>query len=162
MNQSRDEERGAYVPPPLTDDGIPDEDHDNTLTHVLNIEANDQDHESTSFRMPVWLRESSPSFHWRWIPLPLRRAGRATARWVKGPDPPHDLLFQPLFPKFQEIPVRFLDKYAPRKAHKVVLLLLIYLLWVLPWFLVILKANTSGNVEGYGRPQVISCVASFW
>lgn len=162
MTESRDEERGIYIAPPLTDDGIPDEDHDNTLTHVLNVESNDQEENSTSFRMPVWLRESSPTFQWRWIPLPIRRAGRATARWVKGPDPPHDLLFQPLFPKFQEIPVIFLERYAPRKSHKVILLLFVYFAWLLPWFSIILKANTSGNIEGMGRPQVVSCVTSFW
>ncbi|EED17876.1 LCCL domain protein [Talaromyces stipitatus ATCC 10500] len=162
IRDQRDEERGIYVAPPLTDDGIEDEDLDNPVTHVLNVETNHHGHDGTSFRMPVWLRESSSSFQWRWIPLPLRKAGRVTARWVKGPDPPHDLLFQPLFPKIQEIPVKFFDRYAPRKAHKVALLLLVYFLWLLPWFLIILKANTSGNIEDYGRPQVISCAASYW
>ncbi|KUL92460.1 hypothetical protein ZTR_02287 [Talaromyces verruculosus] len=50
MIESHDEERGIYISPPLTDDGIPDEDHDNTLTHVLNVEANDHEDDSTSFR----------------------------------------------------------------------------------------------------------------
>lgn len=154
--RNQDEERGIYVAPPLTDDEGDEEDHDATLVF------DDAEAVETTFRLPVWLRESSSSFHWGWVPLPLRKAGRATASWIQGPDPPHDLLFQPFFPKFQELPVKFLDRYAPRKAHKVTLLLLVYVFWLLPWFLVILKSNSSGNIEGYGRPQVISCSASYW
>lgn len=155
-----DEEQDVVNLPRLIDNENDEEQHD-SIPHELNVETTEQD-AGTTFRMPVWLRESSSSFQWGWIPLPLRKAGRATADWVQGPDPPRDLLFQPLFPKFQEMPIKFLDRYAPRKIHKVALLLFVYLIWLLPWFLVILKANTSGNIEGFGRPQVISCVASYW
>lgn len=157
---NHDRERGIYIAPPLTDSES-DNEEPNLTAHVLDVEAA-QEETGTTFRMPVWLRESSSSFQWSWVPLPLRKAGRATARWVKGPDPPHDLLFQPLFPKFQELPVKFLDRYAPRKAHKVTLLLVVYVLWLLPWFLVNLKSRSSGNIEGFGRPHAISCAASYW
>jgi hypothetical protein len=151
---NNDEERiyGA----PLTDD---DDDEHDSAAHILDVESADQE---LTFRMPVWLRESSSSFRWTWVPLPLRKAARATAHWIQGPDPPHDLLFQPLFPKFQELPVRFLDRYAPRKAHKATLLLLVYFLWLVPWFVTLVKSNSSGNIEGFGRPQAISCTASYW
>lgn len=162
MENFHDEERASSGPAFLVDDGSPEDDHDNPPTHVLSVEVNEHEDNSGSSGIPIWLSESSSSFHWRWVPLPLRKAGRATARWVKGPDPPRDLLFRPLFPKVQEVPVRFLEQYAPKKAHKVAILLLAYLFWLLPWFLIILKANTSGNIEGYGQPQVISCAASFW
>jgi hypothetical protein len=152
---TRDEERGIYVPPPLTDDESAEDD---PSADVLTLDADD----ATTFRFPVWLRESSSSFRWGWVPLPLRTAARATARWVNGPDPPRDLLFKPLFPKFQELPVQFLDNYAPRKFHKVALLLLLYIVWFLAWFLVLVNSASSGNIEGYGRPQPISCAASYW
>ncbi|OKL63846.1 hypothetical protein UA08_00437 [Talaromyces atroroseus] len=157
---NNDEEQRIYLAPPLTDDEGDRELQDENA-HLLDVESADAE-TGTTFRMPVWLRESSSSFRWTWVPLPLRKAGRATARWIKGPDPPHDLLFQPLFPKFQELPVRFLDRYAPRKAHKVTLLLSVYVLWLLPWFITLVKSNSSGRIEGFGRPQAISCTASYW
>ncbi|CAL5865812.1 uncharacterized protein PFLUO_LOCUS18 [Penicillium psychrofluorescens] len=112
--------------------------------------------------LPVWLRESSKSFRWQWVPLPLRKAGRATARWVKGPDPPHMLLLKPLFPRIQELPVQYLDHFFPKRKHKISLLMLLYLSWFLPWFLVLLHSRSSGYIEGYGRPQTLSCATNFW
>lgn len=158
VEDRHDEERGIYVAPPLTDDEAGDEDNAN----ILNVDADELGGTSTSFRFPVWLRESSSSFRWGWVPLPLRKAGFAIARWVEGPDPPRDLLFKPLWPKYQELPVQFLDYYAPRRIHKIALLLLLYAVWFTAWFTVLVTSTTSGNIEGYGRPQPISCAASYW
>jgi hypothetical protein len=160
IENAHDEERGIYVPPPLTDDETGEE--DNASADILNVDADELEGNTTSFRFPVWLRESSSSFHWGWVPLPLRKAGRATVRWVKGPNPPRDLLFRPLFPKYQALPVQLLDSYAPRRIHKIVLLLLLYTVWFIAWFTVLVKSTSSGNIEGYGRPQPISCAASYW
>ena len=112
---------------------------------------------------PVWLRESPVgSPRWHWIPRPLRKAGRATARWIRGPDPPRDLLFTPLFPKFQELPVRFFNTVAPRRPYKVAWLFLLYAAWFVIWFVVLVKSASSGSIEDYGRPEPISCTASYW
>ncbi|THC89559.1 hypothetical protein EYZ11_010993 [Aspergillus tanneri] len=86
-----------YIPP-FQDD---DDDHPDG-SDILCPE----DEETGVTYLPVWLRESSKSFRWSWVPLPLRKAGRATANWVKGPKPPHELLLKPLFPRFQALPVR--------------------------------------------------------
>ncbi|KAL1970736.1 hypothetical protein VTN77DRAFT_2570 [Rasamsonia byssochlamydoides] len=152
---TRDEERGVFIPPPLTDD---ESSSDPDASAALAIEEED----TTTFRLPVWLRESSKSFRWGWVPLPLRKAGRATARWVKGPVPPRDLLFKPLFPTIQELPVKYLNRFFPKRRHKIALLLLLYSSWFLSWFLVLLHSTSSGHIEGYGRPQLISCSASYW
>jgi hypothetical protein len=157
---TRDEERGVFAPPPLTDDessGDPD-----SSAATLVVDSDEVDYGTTTFRLPVWLRESSKSFRWGWVPLPLRKAGRATLRWVKGPDPPRDLLFRPLFPTFQELPVKYLNRFFPKRRHKIALLLLLYSSWFTSWFLVLLHSYSSGNIEGYGRPQPISCAASYW
>lgn len=157
---TRDEERGVFVPPPLTDDESNDD--SDPQRHILAVDADELEDGTTSFRIPVWLRESSKTFRWGWVPLPLRKAARATVRWVKGPDPPRDLLFKPLFPSIQELPVKFLNRFFPKKRHKIALLLLLYLSWFLSWFLVLLHSSSSGNIEGYGRPKPISCSASYW
>lgn len=112
--------------------------------------------------LPVWLQESSKSYRWTWVPLPFRKAGRATANWVKGPDPPHTLLLKPLFPRLQELPVQYLDRFLPKRKHKIFLLILLYTSWFLPWFLVLLHSRSSGYIEGYGQLQTLSCASNFW
>ncbi|QKX61294.1 uncharacterized protein TRUGW13939_08442 [Talaromyces rugulosus] len=159
IEENSDEERRLFVAPPLTDDESSEE--PDAPVHPLRVEGETYS-SGTTFRMPVWLRESSASFHWSWVPLPLRKAARATARWVKGPDPPHDLRFRPFFPKIQELPVQLFDHYAHTKPRKIAALLFIYFIWFLTWFLILVKSNTSGNIEGYGRPQPISCASSYW
>lgn len=159
IEENGDEERRLFVAPPLTDDESSEE--PDAPVHTLRVEG-DEYGSGTTFRMPVWLRESSASFHWRWVPLPVRKASRATARWVQGPDPPHDLLFRPVFPKLQELPVQLFDHYVHTKARKIGALLFVYFVWFLTWFLILVKSNSSGNIEGYGRPQPISCAASYW
>jgi hypothetical protein len=162
---SHDEEQGVSIHPPSTDgDNVNDEGFGHTL---LAVDPNDPSsgasdrNKATPFAIPVWLREASASFRWRWVPLPLRKAAWATARWVKGPVPPLDLPFKPLFPAVQALPVRFLDRFFPKRRHKIVLLLLLYLSWFISWLLILLRSSV-GNIEGYGNPNHISCGASFW
>ncbi|KKA18801.1 LCCL domain protein [Rasamsonia emersonii CBS 393.64] len=157
---TRDEERGIFIPPPLSDDESNGE--QDAAAEALAVDGEELGGIRTTFRFPVWLQESSKSFRWRWVPLPLRKAVRATARWVKGPDPPRDLLFKPLFPSIQELPVKYLNRFFPKRRHKIALLLLLYFSWFLSWFLVLLHSSSSGHIEGYGRPQPISCSASYW
>ncbi|KAI4180455.1 MAG: hypothetical protein L6R41_007232 [Letrouitia leprolyta] len=68
--------------------------------------------------IPVWLRESSKSFHWNWVPFRLRQFARAVAAWTKGPDPPQIQKITPFFPSLQQAPVRLLARYFPGKAQK--------------------------------------------
>lgn len=117
--------------------------------------------QSTSL-LPVWFTESSKEFHWKWVPLPLRKAGRATARWIKGPNPPRQLLLTPLFPQWQALPAQWLEKFCPKRRHKIALLLLFYTAWLLPWFLVLLHSRSAGYIEGYGRPQTLTCGSTYW
>lgn len=111
---------------------------------------------------PVWLTESSKSFRWRWVPLPLRKAGRATVKWLKGPQPPKDLLFTPLFPQIQELPIRLRDRLLPKKRYRIALLLVAYFSWFLSWSLVLRHTVSSGHIEGYGQPTPIACSATYW
>lgn len=154
IGEGRDEAARLYVPPLLEDD-------DRFLNPDASEDLPPPDVESGS-PLPIWLQESSKSFRWGWVPLPLRKAGRSTANWVKGPDPPHMLLLKPLFPRIQELPVQYLDRFFGKRKQKGLLLGLLYLSWFLPWFLVLLHSRSSGYIEGYGQLQTLSCTTNFW
>ncbi|KAJ5176881.1 uncharacterized protein N7482_002758 [Penicillium canariense] len=154
IGEGHDEAARLYVPPLLDDD-----------ERLINPDASEDcppPDVETGSALPIWLQESSKSFRWGWVPLPLRKAGRATANWIKGPDPPHMLLLKPLFPRLQELPVQYLDHFFPKRKQKIALLMLLYATWFLPWFLVLLHSRSSGYIEGYGQLQTISCSTNFW
>jgi hypothetical protein len=155
FGEGREEAARLYVPPLLEDDerlSNPDTSEDLPPPDV----------EAGSGALPVWLQESSKSFRWGWVPLPLRKAGRVTANWIKGPDPPHMLLLKPLFPRIQELPVQYLDRFFPKRKHKISLLILLYATWFLPFFSVLVHSRSSGYIEGYGQLQTLSCRTNFW
>ena len=163
LEGTQDEESGVYIPPQLdaeqeSGSDIPVIADDYSSPDQPNINTTN----GTPFVLPVWLRESSKSFHWRWAPLPLRKAGRAIVRWVKGPVPPRTLLLKPFFPQLQELPSRCLERFFPKRRHKAALLLLLYFVWFLPWFVILLHSRASGYIQGYGRPQTLSCTSSYW
>jgi hypothetical protein len=120
------------------------------------------DDDASGLPPPVWLTEASKSFRWGWVPLPLRKAGRATVKWLAGPVPPQRLLFTPLFPRVQEMPIRLRDRFFPKRRHRIALLLALYFAWFLAWSLVLRHSVSSGNIKGYGPPTPISCAASYW
>ncbi|GAB1193010.1 LCCL domain-containing protein [Aspergillus pseudonomiae] len=143
----------VYIPPLLDSERSDDPDASDILP---------EDEEQGVSYIPVWLRESSKSFKWGWVPLPIRKVARATANWVKGPDPPHDLLLKPLFPHIQELPVRYLERFFPKRKHKIALLGLFYLTWFLPWTIILLHSRSAGYIEGFGRPETLTCRTTLW
>ncbi|KAL3441349.1 LCCL domain-containing protein [Aspergillus insuetus] len=155
IGEGREDGSRSYIPPSVeVDDQFDDPDAaDNLLP---------RDVDTGNTILPVWLRESSKSFRYKWVPLPIRKAARATANFVKGPDPPNPLLLIPLIPQIQELPVRYLNKFAPKRKHKILLLLLLYLAWFLPWTILFLHSRSAGYIAGYGRPRTLSCSTSFW
>ncbi|KAI4221272.1 MAG: hypothetical protein L6R36_007017 [Xanthoria steineri] len=112
--------------------------------------------------IPVWLRESSKSFHWKWVPYPVRHFARAVGRWVEGPDPPQMQKITPFFPTVQEAPVKLIARYLPRPIHKAALLAFFLFCWLLTFSLVLRRSSSAGNIQGYGRPQPIWCGANYW
>ena len=154
LGEGQNDASHVYIPPLLEDEDRSG-DPDGTLPQPPIVENGDG-------HLPVWVRESSKSFRWGWVPLPLRKAGRAVVRWVKGPVPPHVLLLKPLFPNIQALPVRYLERFFPKRRHKVALLLLLYVAWFVPWFVVLIHSRSAGYIEGYGAPQTLSCTTTFW
>jgi LCCL domain len=151
-----DEDQATHDFPSLTDDESDVESQDRNLHLESGVEA------PNPHSLPVWMRESAKSFKYKWVPLPLRKAGRATARWVKGPQPPRDLHIRPWLPHIQEAPIRLVDRFAPKKCHRVFLLLALYACWLLTWSLMLWHNSSSGHIKGYGKPENLWCGASFW
>ena len=112
--------------------------------------------------LPIWLRESSKAFHWKWVPVRIRQFARAVAAWSKGPDPPQIQKITPFFPWIQEAPVNFINASLRKRRHKIALLAFFYFCWLLTFIIVLHHSAQSGNIEGYGKPQPIWCGASFW
>lgn len=158
---NRDEEEGLSGRTVVSSQDDETVDYHSTTSGVhLNVTSMDEP--TSSIPIPVWLSESSKAFRWGWVPLPLRKAGRSTVKWLKGPQPPRDLRFTPFMPHLQEAPVRLLDRFLPKRKHKIALLLFAYFSWFLSWSLVLKHSVSAGHIEGYGRPQPIQCSASYW
>jgi hypothetical protein len=128
----------------------------------LHIDFPSPDIESGRFPIPVWMRESSKGFHWKWVPLPIRQSFRSFAAWSKGPNPPQIQSIEPFFPFIQEAPLKLVDRFLPTKKHKAAALAVFYGAWILTFTLILHYSSQSGNIEGYGQPSPIWCGASFW
>ena len=128
----------------------------------MHMQSESSDAEDGHLPLPIWLRESSKSFHWRWVPVQVRQAVRAVVAWSKGPDPPQYQKIMPFFPWIQEAPVRFTDHYLPKRRHKAALLAFFYFCWLLTFILVLNHSAQAGYIRGYGKTQPIWCGASFW
>ena len=128
----------------------------------MDVRSELGDAENHRHTLPVWLRESSNSFHWKWIPVHIRQTARAAVAWSKGPDPPHIQKIEPFLPYIQKAPVNFIEKYFPKTKHKAGLLATFYFCWLLTFTLVLHHSAQAGKIKGYGKPQGIWCGASFW
>lgn len=128
----------------------------------IHVRSGSPDLENGRLPLPVWMRESSKSFHSRWVPYRIRQAARSIADWTKGPDPPQIQKITPFFPAIQEAPVRYIEKYLPRKRQKAALLAFFYIGWLLTFSLVLVRSNSASNIKGYGKPDPVWCGANFW
>ncbi len=152
-----DEDHPTHNVPRSTDSDTDVESQDRNL-HIRNASESSEN----GLAIPIWMRESAKSFRFKWVPLPLRKAGRATAKWITGPTPPRVLRIKPLYTQIQEAPIRWMDKYLPKQRHRIFLLIALYAVWFLIWSLMLKHNSTSAYIEGYGKPSNIWCGASFW
>ena len=143
------------------DDGPEPSTAGSSTLHVRS-RAGSSDLDDADRPLPVWLRESSKSFRWNWVPYRLRHSARAVMVWTKGPDPAQRQIITPFFPAIQEAPVKLIARYCPRPIHKAGLLTLFLFCWLLTFSLVLHHSASAGNIKGYGKPQAIWCGASYW
>lgn len=145
---------------PWADSGPEPSTADSTDLHIQSPEESDV--ETGGFPLPVWMRESSKTFHWKWVPLPIRTMARTLSAWSKGPDVPQIQSITPFFPVIQEAPLKLVDRFLPKKKHKAGALAVIYAAWTLTFTFVLHHSASSGDIEGYGQPSPIWCGANFW
>ena len=111
------------------------------------------------------MRQANPSWRDRIsgrIPPRLKKAWRATVKWVKGPQPPRIYFITPFFPKVQHAPIALLNRYAPKQIQRFWLLMLLYACWLLAFSLVLWKSSISAQIPGYGAPLRLGCAARYW
>lgn len=128
-----------------------------TLLHVRSPSDS-----SESLPQPAWLKRTRKTLAYDWLPASCKRAGRAVARWVKGPQPPVELQIRPYFPSVQGVPIRILNAVCPTRKQKFILLLAFYSVWFTTWALLLKRNTGTGNIVGYGQPSNIWCGATFW
>lgn len=128
----------------------------------MHVRSASPDIENGQLPLPVWLRESSKSFRWGWIPYRIRQMARSVVVWAKGPDPPQMQKITPFFPEVQGFLVELIRKHIPKKIHKAALLALFYFCWILTFSLVLYHSASAGHIQGYGKPDPVWCGASFW
>ncbi len=128
----------------------------------MHIYAPSSNVDESLLPLPVWMRESSKTFHWRWVPFRIRQACRSIVQWTKGPDPPKVQKITPIMPAIQEAPVQMIERYLPKQRHKALGLGCLYGCWILIFSFMLVHSNSAGKIEGYGKPEPIWCGASYW
>ncbi|TKX18266.1 LCCL domain-containing protein [Elsinoe australis] len=96
------------------------------------------------------------------IPPSVVRYWNATVIWVKGPQPPRIYKMNPIFPAIQHAPLKLMDRYAPKRAQRVWLLIFFWIAWLLTFSLVQWKSSFASEIPGYGSPGRLSCGARYW
>ena len=124
---------------------------------LIHVDSDDEAVDRQHLPLPVWLRESSKSFYWGWVPVRIRQAARTVAKWAEGPNPPQIQKIHPWFPRVQRFLPTVIDTYFPQRRHKAALLGFFYFCWLLTFSLVLNKSAQAGQIKGYGQPQSIWC-----
>jgi hypothetical protein len=135
---------------------------DSDEMHIRSVSPEPLDSPVRVSSIPIWLREAAPSFRWSWVPVPIRHAARRTTAWTAGPKPPQIQCIQPWFPSIQELPLRLVDRWLPKRRHRVVALVVLYAAWAMTFSLVIFQSARSGDIAGYGKPMDLWCGAGLW
>ncbi len=154
MARENDEERER-----LLEEHPDDPIDESTQTNLLHMDELSDD---TSPPTPRFMQDQGSYRYMKWVPVRVRRLSKAAVRWAKGPDIPEIHTIKPLLPFIQEAPIRLLDRYIPKRRHRMLLLIAFYFCWVLTFALVMRKATFATEIEGWGTPGNIGCGNTYW
>ncbi|KAH8656489.1 hypothetical protein BGZ60DRAFT_417099 [Tricladium varicosporioides] len=132
---------------------------ESTQTNLLLMDGFSDD---SSPPTPRFLQDQSSYKYVKWVPVPVRRFCRFAVRWAQGPDPPQPYTITPFLPIIQELPIRWLDRYIPKRRHRIALLILYYFYWLLTFALVLRESTFATEIEGWGAPGNIGCGNTYW
>ena len=83
-------------------------------------------------------------------------------KWIRGPRPPWPIVFRPLLPRIQAIPIRAFQKYFPSFPLRLLFFLVLFLLWASTFLGILAHSLRSCKIPGYQQPVQLSCVSRFW
>lgn len=144
----------------VTDAGHPDaplpSSSDNNSSSSPRRGTLDIEESGSGTSTPRFMHEQNPKSS-RWIPYPLRRIGKAIAKWTKGPSNSTPYHITPLFPPIQEAPLVLVNRLLPKKKHRYWLVFLYFSVWLIAFVLVKRQGELSSEIAGWGKPQTIGC-----
>ena len=111
---------------------------------------------------PRFIQDEGSWKRFKWVPYPVRRVIKTTAKWTRGPSTPHRYHIEPLFPQVQHAPIVVLDKYLPRKLHRGVAVFGFFGVWLLTFALVMREGLIAAEIPEWGTPTQIGCGSTYW
>ncbi|KAI1370398.1 hypothetical protein F4677DRAFT_363723 [Hypoxylon crocopeplum] len=138
--------------------GSPPVHPDDPLTTTEHLDFNEDDDPPT----PRFMQEEGSWKRWKWVPYPVRKYGRITAKWMKGPQNPKVWKIQPLFPIVQHAPLHLLDKFLPNRVHQILLYMGYVAVWIITFAIVMWRGQVASEVATYGTPMDIGCGVTYW
>ncbi|RYP75414.1 hypothetical protein DL770_007420 [Monosporascus sp. CRB-9-2] len=115
-----------------------------------------------SLPTPRFMQDEGAWKRWRWVPPSIRRVGRAVISWTRGPQNPRVWKIDPVFPRVQHAPLRLMDKFLPRKRHRVYLYMIYVSLWVVIFAIVMWRGQAATEIPVWGKPSSVSCTSTHW
>ncbi|KAK0901293.1 hypothetical protein LTR57_020227 [Friedmanniomyces endolithicus] len=97
-------------------------------------------------------------------PWQLGELVEATFAWglASSTRVPRPFYITPILPSIQNLPITWLERYAPKRVHRIAMLILLYALWLLTIMFVVRQSRLSPPILGYDPPLYLSCTARYW
>jgi hypothetical protein len=112
---------------------------------------------------PRFIQDEGSWKRFKWVPYPVRRVIKATAKWARGPSSPHRYRIDPLFPRVQHAPIVVLDKYLPRKLHRGFAVFAFFAIWLLTFALIKREGQMTAKIPEWDvAPTMIGCGSTYW
>ncbi|KAI1396357.1 hypothetical protein F4819DRAFT_475533 [Hypoxylon fuscum] len=125
-----------------------------------HLEFNEDDDDDPP--TPRFMQDQGAWKHWKWVPYPVRKCGRSTLKWMKGPQNPKIFKIDPIFPRVQQAPLWLLDRFIPNRIHQFLLYAGWIALWVIIFAVVMWRGQASSEIPEYGTPTNIGCGVAYW
>ncbi|KAI2466544.1 hypothetical protein F4781DRAFT_351416 [Annulohypoxylon bovei var. microspora] len=132
---------------------------DDPLGGPEHLEFNEDDDDPPT---PRFMQDEGAWKKWKWVPYPIRKYGKITFKWMRGPQNPKVWKIEPLFPIVQHAPLRLLDKFLPNRKHQILLYMGYVAVWIITFVLVIWRGQVASEVATYGMPTDIGCGVAYW
>ena len=111
---------------------------------------------------PRFIQDEGSWKRWKWVPYSMRKVWKRTVKWSKGPANPQPHRIKPFFPIVQEYPLFLMDKFIPKRRHRLWLFSFYLSIWVVTFALVKRQSTIATEIAGWGEPQNIGCGVTFW